>query len=79
VIEAYAARLLDAQSAREWRRWAMTQIQQERVLEGAGSLRRYFDLAGPEGQRDIEALQTAAYLRAKYPVAGAALDPRSAR
>ena len=79
VIEAYAARLLDAQSAREWRRWAMTQIQQERVLEGAGSLRRYFDLAGPEGQRDIEALQTAAYLRAKYPVAGAALDRRSAR
>jgi hypothetical protein len=74
VIEAYAARLLAARSPREWRRWAMAQIDEDRPLEGASSLRRYFDLAGNDGARDGEALQMAAYLRAKYPATRADLE-----
>jgi hypothetical protein len=74
VIEAYAARLLAPRSPESWRRWAMAQVRQDRPLEGAGSLRRYFDLAGGGGAGDSEAQAMAQYLRAKYPVTGAALD-----
>jgi len=74
VIEAYASRLLAPRSAVSWRRWAMVQVRQERPLEGAGSLRRYFDLAGNAAAGDTEAQTIALYLRAKYPVTGAALD-----
>lgn len=74
VIEAYAARLLAPRSPEAWRRWAMAQVRQDRPLEGAGSLRRYFDLAGAGGAGDSEAQAMAQYLRAKYPVTGAALD-----
>ena len=76
VIEAYAARLLAARSPREWRRWAMIQIRQERPLEGAVSLRHYLDLAGDLGARDLEAQQMAAYLRNRYPVTAEALAPK---
>ena len=75
VIEAYAARLLAPRSSVAWRRWAMVQVRQERPLEGAGSLRRYFDLAGSAAAAgDAEAQAIARYLRVKYPVTGAALD-----
>lgn len=74
VIEAYAARLLAPSSPASWRRWAMVQVRQDRPLEGAGSLRRYFDLAGAGGAGDSEAQAMAQYLRVKYPVTGPVLD-----
>src|SRR5262249_52974208 len=78
VIEAYAARLLAPGSPEAWRRWAFVQIQHGRPLEGAGSLRRYFDLAGPDGGRDGVAQEAAACLRSKYPVTARVLDSRAA-
>jgi hypothetical protein len=76
VIEAYAARLLAPDSPAAWRRWAIFQIRQDRPLEAAGSLRRYFDLAGAEAALDGEAQSVAAYLRARYPVTVRALEPK---
>ena len=76
VIDAYAARLLAPGSAEAWRRWAFVQIQHNRPLEGAGSLRRYLDLAGAAGARDEVAQDAVQYLRAKYPVTRRVLEPR---
>jgi hypothetical protein len=78
VLEAYAARLLAPDSPGAWRRWAGVQIHQERPLEGAGSLRHYFDLAGGKAAADVEAQTMAKYLRSKYPVTGAVLDRSAA-
>jgi tetratricopeptide (TPR) repeat protein len=75
-LEAYAARLLAPDSPISWRRWAFLQVQQNRALEGARSLRRYFDLGGPETADDGDAQQLAQYLSNKYPITGPILDRR---
>jgi len=74
VVESYAARLLAPGSPGAWRRWAMLQVRHQRMLEAAGSLRRYFDLAGAEGAHDAEARELAQALRRRYPATAPVLD-----
>ena len=54
----------------------MAQVRGDRPLEGARSLRHYFDIAGESGTRDLMAQETARYLRAKYPVTIRELEQR---
>jgi hypothetical protein len=54
-IEAYAARVLAPDVPWSWRRWAEVQLATERSRQGALSLDRYFQLAGPAGNTDTEA------------------------
>ena len=54
-IEAYAARALVPEQPYVWRRWAMVQAHRERYNEALVSFRRYFALAGANGEGDREA------------------------
>jgi len=78
VINAYAARVLAPGSAAAWRRWAFVQIQQSRPVEGARSLRRYFDIGGADAARADMAQSAAQFLRATYPQTRRELEPRPA-
>ncbi len=75
LLESYVARLLAPGSPQAWRRWALLQVEHNRQLEAARSLRRYFDLAGGEADRDAEAQGVANMLRTRYPTVASALDP----
>ncbi|HEY2956523.1 MAG TPA: hypothetical protein VGK89_14890 [Candidatus Eisenbacteria bacterium] len=74
VIESYAARVLDPDSPAAWRRWGLLQISNQRILDGATSLRRYFALAGAAADRDLEARRLWQALRERFPSAAGVLD-----
>jgi hypothetical protein len=67
VIEAFAARLLEPRNPLAWRRWAVVQMQQWHFQEAYVSMRRYFDLAGPAGASDAEALRALEFLHRALP------------
>jgi hypothetical protein len=66
-VEAYAARVLAPTDPIAWRRWGMVQAHNQRYLEALASFGRYFDLAGPAAERDLEAHQWVEKIRGLVP------------
>jgi hypothetical protein len=75
VVESYAARLLAPEWSDAWGRWAQVQAEQGRILEAAASLKRYFELAGTKGARDVELRNLERWMRERYPGAARILGP----
>lgn len=73
-MEALAARLLAPADPASWRRWAYVQVANQHAVEAYGSLRRYFELAGPAGGGSAEDLRLLEQLRASLPGGTVAQD-----
>jgi hypothetical protein len=66
-VETYATTVLAPQQAEVWRRWAAVQLSDARYSASDRSLRRYFELAGPSGRQDAEALSVQRALQRMLP------------